>query len=300
MPPTRTLQIDPRLSVVWRSPDCMQIGVDQPAAVLYGLSALEERLVSALLIGVTGPGLAMLAVEAGGEEHTAWSLVERIRPALRTQTARTVSGANVAVIGESLTARRIRHELGTAGIEARPALAHGATASEHPDLVVLVDHFVPDPDEHARWLRRDVPHLPVVLGDLGATVGPLVEPGRGPCLHCVQRHRADVDPLWATIAAQLWGRRSPTETPGFAAELAAITARAVLRRLQDGASEAAASVTIDADSGERVSRRWEQHPECGCASLPEIGSAPASRARPIRSAAAMTAPTTGAAIAAPA
>src|SRR5690606_13892242 len=133
------------------------------------------------------------------------------------------------VVGDCVTAGLLRQTLGVAGPDA------GA-----PTVVVLVGHYVLEPADHGEWLSRDVPHLPIVIGDTGAVVGPFVEPGVGPCLHCLQLHRTDTDAAWPAIAAQLWGRRSAAETPGFAAELASIAHR-VLRERHEGGPSVTAS-----------------------------------------------------------
>ena len=77
---------------------------------------------------------------------------------------------------------------------------------------MLVGHYVLEPARHRRWLRRDIPHLPVVFSDGEIRVGPLVEPGHGPCLYCLELARVDEDPAWPAIACQLVGRDAPTET----------------------------------------------------------------------------------------
>ena len=84
-----------------------------------------------------------------------------------------------------------------------------ADSVDAPGLVLLVADWIVSPADHARWLNRDIPHLPIVLGDRGVTVGPFVEPGSGPCLHCVHLSRTDDDPAWPVLATQLWGRATP-------------------------------------------------------------------------------------------
>jgi bacteriocin biosynthesis cyclodehydratase domain-containing protein len=52
---------------------------------------------------------------------------------------------------------------------------------------------------------RDRPHLPVLIRETTAVVGPLVVPGRTPCCRCVELARGDRDPAWPSLSAQLLG-----------------------------------------------------------------------------------------------
>src|SRR5690606_41330535 len=53
--------------------------------------------------------------------------------------------------------------------------------------------------------RDALPHLPVLVRELDVVVGPLVRPGQGPCLRCLDLHRTDDDPRWPAVATQLTG-----------------------------------------------------------------------------------------------
>lgn len=291
------LQLDPRLPLVWRSPQSLQFGVDRPPVILETVTSAEERMIAALVTGVTRPGLAVVAERAGASSDDVETLLDRLSPALRTPEDRALLGGasrgDVVVSGDSLTAVRVRTALAAAGLAelappfdrahlssstagsltANSSAANSSAEPTTPSLAVVVAHFVVDPVDQGRWLRRDVPHLPIVLGDTGAQLGPFVEPGLGPCLHCLERHRTDADAAWPAIASQLWGRVSPAESAMLAIEVAAIAVRMVSRRLADGPSAAAVSVALDAETGQRVSREWQPHPECGCASPPGSGSA---------------------------
>lgn len=138
---------------------------------------------------------------------------------------------------------------------------------------MLAADWVVSPDDHGRWLRRDVPHLPVIATDDGVTVGPLVEPGRGPCLYCVHLARTDADPAWPAIATQLWGRPSPPMTRTAVASAAAFATRRVLARLDEGPGDPIAW-HLQSDGGVISAQQRARHPECSCAALPESDWAP--------------------------
>jgi bacteriocin biosynthesis cyclodehydratase domain-containing protein len=90
--------------------------------------------------------------------------------------------------------------------------------SSDPELMVIVSH-----GEAARSVFEKVSlvgldHLPVVIDEDRVRIGPLVRPGRTPCITCHDLHRADWDPAWRAIVPQL-GRRLPHAHPSAVAGL---------------------------------------------------------------------------------
>lgn len=271
------LRLDPRLPLVWRTPSSVQLGIDPVVVVLDDVTERDERMLAALVVGVSDTGLAMIA-GARTEERDA--LLAALRPALGTAPT-SPSTATVAVHGSESLVSAIASTLAHGGIDVVTGPDAASLAEHRPHLAVLAGHYVLAPDLHALWLRRDVPHLPVVVGDAGVVVGPVVEPGSGPCLLCLELHHRDRDPAWPAIATQLLGRRSRAETSVLVLEAAAAASRMVLERLASGAS-AAASVRIDAGTGRRETRAWQRHPECGCRGIGHLlgREEPASPVRP--------------------
>ncbi|MES2171477.1 MAG: hypothetical protein V4479_12275 [Actinomycetota bacterium] len=235
------LKLDPIWPIVWRDPHTVQVGVDRPVAVLEQLTAEQERMVAALVAGVGRSGLDMIDGPAAAIVFcptTSCSVDTDARPCrspaaadamlARLGTAligEPVQPAGAAVFGAGRTADRLRSVLAATGTP-----------------VVIVAHYVIAPDLHSRWLRRDLPHLPVVYGDSIVRIGPFVEPGSGPCLYCLELHHTDADPAWPAIASQLLGRRAHTETDLVAIEVAATVARLVARR---SASDPGAARSIE-------------------------------------------------------
>jgi len=265
------LRLDPRYPIVWRTPSSVQLGVDPPAVVLEGISAVQERMLAALAVGVSQPGLAMLSRGRDAERDAllatlapvlAVAKAEANLPIVAISGVETISGAIVPVLAES-------------GVQVIAGPEVGDLRDERPHLAIATGHFVLDPELHAFWLRRDVPHLPIVLADTAVTIGPFVEPGTGPCLLCLELHRRDADPAWPAVASQLLGRRSRAESAVLLAETAAAAGRMVLARLSAGAG-AAASLRIDAATGIRTWRTWAVHPECGCRGIEALAERSAS------------------------
>lgn len=151
-----------------------------------------------------------------------------------------------------------------------------------PALVVLVGAPALDPRSGDRWLASGTAHLPVSAAGQRTTIGPLVEGPDGPCLWCLDLHRADRDDAWPTVMAQLCpahptGLTSPTAWPATAsgplrgldlmaaAELhltagsVAAFAQSVLtgRRPPPGIS-----IDICLPWPRMDHRRWEVHPHC--------------------------------------
>ena len=275
------LKLDPRYPVVWRSPSSLQVGVDPALVRLDDVTELQERMLAALAVGVSTPGLAMIARGRDAERD---ALMRTIAPALLHDVQR--AAVSVALSGTGTTVEAIATALAGSGVHLDVAADAAGLADSRPDLAILVHDYVAPPSLHSLWLRRDVPHLPVVFSDCGATIGPMVEPGSGPCLLCLELHRRDADPAWPAIATQLLGRRADGDSAVLVLEAAAIACRMVLERLESGPG-AARSVRVDALSGRRDTVQWQPHPECGCrgieslledASL-EVAAAPATAGR---------------------
>ncbi|MCU1557788.1 MAG: hypothetical protein JWN09_1783 [Microbacteriaceae bacterium] len=249
------LKLDPRLPLVWRTPTSLQLGVDAPPVLLDELSNAHERMIAALVAGVSRSGLDMIARAAGAGESDVDALLKSVSPAL--QSEKVVGQAAITIAGSGPTADRLAEVLRQSGVRL-------VDDDEDPGLAIVIAHYVIEPELHGYWLRRDIPHLPVVYGDTSVRIGPMIEPGRGPCLYCLTRHRTDADPAWPTIASQLWGRSSTAESSLVADEAAVLAARWVLRRRDSGPDVVAISVDLDVATGDTVTRRWLPHPECGC------------------------------------
>lgn len=260
-------RLDPDLPVLWRSPSSLQVGTDPRLAVVDDLPRGAERLVAALAAGVSVGGWDLAVASAGVAPTDAARVRDALTPALVPDSAAGSPSAGRAararVYGESTLARSIAGLLATSG-----ALAPEAAP---PDLVVLVGDWVLAPADSARFLRRDIPHLPVLVTERAVSIGPVVEPGRGPCLHCIDLARRDDDPAWPALAAQLLGR-PPRDVPRLeAAEATALAARVILSRLASGSTDVddagASAWRLDRD-GSVSERRWRRHPECRCAAPP--------------------------------
>lgn len=300
------LALDPRFPLLWRTPDSLQLGVDDPPVVLESVSIGHERMLHGLSMGLTPEGLVLLGTESGLTVGQVEAFRRRIQPALLAPRERP--RARVAITGSGPTVDRLALRLAEAGLEplrsGRPAESVGAprkrqgaegSSTPPPQFAVVVAHFVIDPEVRGAWLRRDVPHLPIVYGDTSVRVGPMIEPGFGPCLYCLELHHRDSDSAWPVLAAQLLGSRSEAEAPFLASEAATLATRIILSRHSGKPDAFAISFTLDAESGRPTRRRHPRHPDCACAGIPQFSeSAPRGigTARSHRSAGRSSPPTT--------
>ena len=264
------LKLDPRIPLVWRDPFSLQFGVAAPVAVLRDVSPAVERMIASLASGISRSGLSMIGRAAGATDAEVESLLDRIAPALLSDVTQPAS--TVLVVGTGSTADAIAADLAATGHRVLVARDAATAAAQACDFAVIVAHYVIAPELHGLWLRRDLPHLPVVISDSETVVGPVIEPGVGPCLYCLQRYRTQTDASWPAIATQLANRRAASESPLLASEAAALATRIVARRvLEAGPSLAAISRTLSFATGEITELTWLPHPECGCIALDASG-----------------------------
>lgn len=205
------------------------------------------RLASAVAAILAASGIGRVQVPDSADVRLGDVMPGGLRPC--DEGARTALAAAEAV-------RRAR-----AGPE-RPA-----PPGEAIDLVLATDGYPIDP--HLRLNLQVAPRPFLVAGvwSSRAIVGPLVVPGRTSCLRCADLHRADRDPAWPALSAQLAGskRRTAPSEVAVCTLTAAITAIQALSFL-DGERPATADGTLEITLPDwRVRRRhWPRHGDCGC------------------------------------
>ncbi len=264
------LRLDPRFPILWRNPRGLQIGVDAPRIVLDPIDDAEEHVLAALVAGVSPGGLDQIAARHRLSPGVLRALVDRLTPALLPRQPR--AEAVVAVHGGRV-AGRVAVQLREAGVSVDPDAAS-------PALAVLAADYVVAPDLLAHWLRRDVPHLAVIVSDRTARIGPLVVPGRTACLQCSELVARDSDPARSALAAQLWGSTASGTTALVTDEVAALTTRMALRWLAEGGTPAGVEVDVATGATRGIGR--PRHPECLCAGLRTVPTGTATASVPAR------------------
>ena len=139
-----------------------------------------------------------------------------------------------------------------------------------PDLVVLAAVGAIRPDAGEPWLRRGIPHLPLVVQGHRVQVGPLIAGGDGPCLSCLDLHRRDRDAAWPALLSQLAPRGPflPGASVSLESTLTAMTAGAaamIVHTCLDGQPVPGdLSLELSLPWPTIQTRRWFSHPLCDC------------------------------------
>lgn len=168
----------------------------------------------------------------------------------------------------------LRHDAWTAGLVSSvrgvlTASGVGHLDSTEPDLLVLASQGEADRTALERATLLGIDHLPVVLDEDRVRIGPLVTPGRTPCVGCHDRNRADWDPAWPVLVHQL-GRRSTIVVP---ADVSPVTLHAAAGELAVEVLAHAAGrparttghcLVVGPGHDERSSWPVGFHPSCAC------------------------------------
>ena len=151
---------------------------------------------------------------------------------------------------------------------ARMLAAAGLRRDEAADTRLVVTTGEPHRSVSDALVRDDLAHLWFAVLPGRVRIGPFVEPGRSPCLRCVDAHLGDLDPRRATVLHQLeqLPRAAATQPDPLLVQLGAAWAvRDVVRHLE-GEPAACRSATVIISGGLETTRRdWLRHPHCGCA-----------------------------------
>ncbi|MBM7471774.1 bacteriocin biosynthesis cyclodehydratase domain-containing protein [Subtercola frigoramans] len=294
-----TLRFDPRYPLLWRTPSSLQIGVDEPLVVLDEVTETDERLLHALRRGVSPEGLRMIAQRYRATAKQLHTFLGSVAPALdcgyeaslpTLAAAVTREGPGRPAPGDSTTQRLLEllDATGLSGhvvIDAPDAPSLPQTPMQTQTLVILLSTWAVSPARAAHWMNTDSAHLAVVFGDRVVRIGPLVRPGAGPCLHCVERWHIDHDPAWPAMAGQLLGRPAPTTDPLTSATVSALVVRLcsqfVSQTIAAGSERSRRPgqqlagprpglvLHLDSVTGVVTESEAEVHPECACQALPE-------------------------------
>ena len=254
---------------------------------------------AALLVATPTPespdAAAWALLDAGGEVSLRARSTARVRLAglgrLAASVATTLGAAGIGHLELDDDQPVGRTDVGWAGVtagdvgtpratalaralhDAAPGLRTPPSRGGPVDLVVLTEHWVADPVRHRPLMADGVPHLSIVLREASILVGPLVRPGRSPCLRCVDLHRAELDPGWPRIAAQLAVARSRCPEETASAAVAGALAAAQVLAFIDGRPGLLDGAVLEIRLPDLLPRVWRvtAHPECGCCGLPVGG-----------------------------
>nr|WP_279672259.1 TOMM precursor leader peptide-binding protein [Flexivirga meconopsidis] len=237
--------------------------------VLSGLSRAEATAILTL-----GPTLQPDQLRRAAVPGRRWSAVAAQLCAAAVALAPVRIGTGrVAVVGSGSVAqevaRALRHSVAEVVTDdvAIARLEHGPTSGrELPDVVVLPAVDALAPWTGGRWQRHGIRQLPVIVSGDQLVVGPLIRPDAGPCLHCLDRHRADRDPAWANWAATRSSSGSIDESvdarPEIAAMAAGLVANVVSGLLSEVPLPAGVSLSMQLPTPRISHHLWPVHPAC--------------------------------------
>lgn len=251
--PTTLTRIDPAFPLLWRDVDTVQFGLE--ATVVIPLRApWIEPLLQAMRNGFRRASFDVIAHGLGAPRDAARELLRTVEPLLRPDPQPLppiwIESVN---LGDSRVESRVESALTDEGFMTVDRGRREAVG------IVLV-HGAASAHQLARYLRDDLTHLPVAFEPGGTTVGPVIVPGRTPCLACRDAHERDRDPAWPRMHAQLIGATAVEITSVRTIEAAALIAR-LLGEL-DGA-KLTKTVRISGD-GRRMWSEASFHADCLC------------------------------------
>ena len=264
-----TLRLSRPAVAVWRSPGVLQVGLDAPALVLSGVPAGLPLAIELLARPQGTDDLVRLLPDL----DPAWIewLVARLSAAGLMVRPTAITPARLVVVGTGALADAVMNSLAATGLEidrAEPAVLAGdqeVVNGSVPPLVILAGGAAePDRALTDALFRTGRPHLVVRLEPDRAVVGPLVIPGRTPCVRCHDLNRCRLDDAWPHLLAQLC-RETVAPEPTLLAWAASTAAVQVRAWLAGGAPETTANTLELGLSDFRLhSRAWRAHPLCGC------------------------------------
>lgn len=292
------LQMNAALRRAWLSTSSLQIGIGRVQAALDGLDAADDRLISALADGIDEASYSRLARRLGAPQARAMELVRALRGAGVLLSQRHGSSHRPDRVGpaqaalaygchsDDLAVERASRRIGVMGRAPMTTAIAGRLRSsgighvtiepvvprDARDLVLVIGNDLIHPVLGRDLLRRDQPHLAVVVAETGGTIGPLVVPGSTCCLRCVELYRRDRQPWWPVVAAQLClpGTSAFTDAPPIdEAVIDGLSALAVMHALTfvDGyvtPASYSATVELSVATGATSTTPLPAYPDCGC------------------------------------
>jgi hypothetical protein len=140
---------------------------------------------------------------------------------------------------------------------------------ESIDCAAIIGHQAIEPRRYVQWLNRDVPHLALSFDVDQASVSPLIVPGRGPCLFCLEEARINQDPSWPVIASQLVTSKERLDDSASRLFCAGLAIQKILAQLDDagGFQQTAKELVgyrLSLGSGAITEFSWPEHEACSC------------------------------------
>ena len=137
------------------------------------------------------------------------------------------------------------------------------------DCAAIIAHEAIEPRRYVQWLNRDVPHLALSFEVDHASVSPLIVPGRGPCLFCLEQARVNEDPSWPVLASQLVTTKDRLDDSSSRLFCAGVAIQKILAQLDSvgdfrQTDKELVGYRLNLFSGTISEFRWPEHEACSC------------------------------------
>jgi hypothetical protein len=255
------------------------------AGALDDFPAGTLRLLSQPLRSRLAAELAAASLANGDGDGGARTLARRLSAQVRIHGGGRVADGIAALLGTSGVGRVLPDGRDDGAEDSRPGPGDegskpGASGEDRheradgpgpprpatrPDLAILVGRQ--RLELRAALMQAQVPHLAAAADEAIGVVGPLVIPGRTACLGCLDLTRADRDPAWPLILAQLDGRDAvPLACDAPLAAAVAAQAAAQALAFIDRAAAAVTDGTLELvlPGWQWRRRTWPRHSDCSC------------------------------------
>jgi molybdopterin/thiamine biosynthesis adenylyltransferase len=165
----------------------------------------------------------------------------------------------------------VRNLLASSPNSMRVIAGQGLTSRnlEAIDCAAIVSHQAIEPRRYVQWLNRDVPHVAISFETDKASVSPLIVPGRGACLYCLEQTRTDEDPSWPVIASQLVASEGRFDDSASRLFCAGLAIQKMLAQLDDiggfrQTEKELVGYQLQLASGVVSEFHWSEHDACSC------------------------------------
>ncbi|HVF19409.1 MAG TPA: TOMM precursor leader peptide-binding protein [Mycobacteriales bacterium] len=232
-------------------------------------SALDaRRRATVLLVGCGRLGTAVAALLAAG--GVGRLLLRDEHDVLPSDVAPGVAFDGVLGLPRAVAAARVASGAGEIDADAAVRRPTPADCTEADLAVVAGDlHAAADAPLVALLAGVGIPWLLTGVRETVGVVGPLVRPGRTACPRCLDLARADRDPTWPAVAAQLAAARDRRAESGSAAlvtMVAALAAAEAMSMIGGPHPPQCYDATLEVRAPDWSVRRraWQPHPSCRC------------------------------------
>lgn len=268
--PTTDYALRPEIPIVMRPGARIQFGVEPERSMILPLSdgTPPGPVFSALLAAHRGSTLS----EAFADSHDKLSpqfitaLISDLHRAALVQKPPT--RRRITLIGRDSLRTGLLKELRRTGCGSwttamsptrNATLKVSQSTPEDIGLAVVTGMEVPSMPLVRALFHRGIEHLHTHFRDGALILGPLVQPGQGPCSMCFEAYRRDRDPVRALIALQL-----RTFTPVTAPEWLNTAVPLLVGQLRrpDLSDLCATEVRIDLESLDITRTTVAPHPQC--------------------------------------